>query len=301
MSHSEQNPLLQPFQRPPFLSIKPEHVKPAVEHAISDCRRAVEQAAKAIAEGKHADWNTVVAPLEEADDQLNKIWSPVSHLNAVVSSDALREAHDGCLPLLSEYGTYVGQHEGLYRAYLALQESDAFKQLTPAQQRVVNEAVKDFKLSGVGLPQAQKERYGEIQARLSELSSTFSNQVLDATHAWHCHITHSEKLAGLPESAREAAAEEAKARSLEGWVFTLDIPSYLPVMLYAQDRALREEMYRAYTTRASELGPNAGEFDNTAIIEETLALRHELAQLLGFEHYAALSLENKMAESADHV
>lgn len=296
-----QNPLLQTFHRPPFQAIRPEHVRPAVEQALADCRAVVDEVAQRVAEGLPPSWEAIVVPLEEADDRLNRIWSPISHLNAVVSSEALREAHDGCLPLLSDYGTYVGQHEGLYQAYLALQQSDAFTGLSAAQQRVVNETVKDFKLSGVALPPEQKQRYGEIQSRLSELGSTFSNQVLDATHAWHCHILDQQRLAGLPESALEAAAAEAQSRDLEGWVFTLDIPSYLPIMLYAQDRALREEMYRAYTTRASEQGPNAGEFDNTAVIEETLALRHELAQLLGFEHYAALSLESKMAESSEQV
>ncbi|RUO38917.1 oligopeptidase A [Aliidiomarina taiwanensis] len=293
----ELNPLLADTAHPPFSDIAPEHIRPAIEHLVQQCREVVDATAKV----EQHTWATLVTPLEEADDKLNKAWAPVSHMNAVVNSDALRETHDSCLPLLSDYGTYVGQHEGLYQAYKAYAESAEFKQLSAAQQRVITETLKDFRLSGVALPAEKKKRYGEIQSRLSDLSSLFSNQLLDATHAWHCHITDEQRLSGLPESARIAAANAAKERGVEGWVFTLDIPSYLPVMMYADDSALREEMYRAFVTRASELGPNAGEFDNTKIIEETLALRQELAELLEFENYAELSLANKMAESPAQV
>ncbi len=293
----KQNPLLVDTELPAFSSIKPEHVRPAVEHILQQCRDTVEVTARI--EGH--TWDTLIGPLEAADDRLSKAWSPVSHMNSVISSDALRQAHDSCLPLLSDYGTFVGQHEGLYRAYKNFADSAEFKTLTPAQQRVITETLKDFRLSGVALEPAKKQRYGEIQSRLSDLSSLFSNHLLDATHAWYCHITDKDRLVGLPESALVAAATDAQERKLDGWVFTLDIPSYLPLMMYADDRALREEMYRAYVTRASELGPNAGEFDNTATIEETMALRQELAELLGFANYAELSLESKMAESPAQV
>jgi len=293
----EQNPLLADTVHPSFSKIAPEHIRPAIEHLVQQCRNVVEETAQV----EQHTWATLVTPLENADDKLNKAWSPVSHMNAVVNSEALREAHDSCLALLSDYGTFVGQHEGLYEAYRKYAQSDEYKQLNSAQQRVIDEVLKDFRLSGVSLPAEKKKRYGEIQSRLSDLSSLFSNQLLDATHAWHCHIMDEERLAGLPESARSAAANSAHERELEGWVFTLDIPSYLPVMMYADDSRLREEMYRAFVTRASELGPNAGEFDNSKIIEETLALRQELAALLDFENYAELSLANKMAESPDQV
>lgn len=286
-----------PSELPAFSSIQPEHIRPAIEFLLQECRAVVE----ATAQLEQPTWDSLIRPLEQADDNLSKAWAPISHMNAVVSSEALREAHDACLPLLSDYGTFVGQHEGLYLVYKKFADSAEFQQLSAPQQRVITEALKDFKLSGVALATDKKQRYGEIQARLADLSSQFSNHLLDATHAWYRHVTELEALAGLPESALTAAATEAQARELTGWVFTLDIPSYLPVMMYADNRELRKEMYHAYVTRASEQGPNAGEFDNTQLIEEILALRQELAELLEFESYAALSLATKMADSASQV
>lgn len=294
---SATNPLLQDFTYPPFSAIEAAHIQPAVEQAIAESREVIERVSAQSKPG----WDSLVAPLEEADDKISRIWSPVSHMNSVVSNDALREAHDSCLALLSDYSTWVGQHQGLYEAYQALRQSDEFNQLNQAQQRVITDTLRDFELSGVALPTEKKKRYGEIQSRLSELSSIFSNQLLDATTAWFKQVTDVADLAGLPESAQAAAAEEARSRDLEGWVFTLDIPSYLPVMMYADNRALREEMYKAFTTRASDQGPNAGQFDNSEVMEETLQLRHELARLLGFSDYAALSLDTKMAESPEQV
>lgn len=292
------NPLLTMDGLPPFSQIRPEHVKPAVEHAIADCKKRVEAV---LARHEAFTWDNLVAPLEEVNDHLSRIWSPVSHLNSVMNSEELRQAYESCLPLLSEYHTWMGQHQGLFEAYQSLAGRDNFKKLSLAQQKEVNNTLRDFRLSGIALETEQKSRFGEIQARLSELSSTFANRVLDATQAWHKHITDQNELAGLPESALAAAQAQAQARELDGWVFTLDIPSYLPVMMYADNAALREEMYYAFTTRASDQGPNAGEFDNTAIIEETLALKQELAGLLGFENYAQMSLATKMAESEQQV
>ncbi|MCC4263442.1 oligopeptidase A [Oceanimonas baumannii] len=292
------NPLLTMDGLPPFSQIRPEHVKPAVEHAIADCKKRVETV---LARHEAFTWDNLVAPLEEVNDHLSRIWSPVSHLNSVMNSEELRQAYESCLPLLSEYHTWMGQHQGLFEAYQSLAGRDNFKKLSLAQQKEVNNTLRDFRLSGIALETEQKSRFGEIQARLSELSSTFANRVLDATQAWHKHITDQNELAGLPESALAAAQAQAQARELDGWVFTLDIPSYLPVMMYADNAALREEMYYAFTTRASDQGPNAGEFDNTAIIEETLALKQELAGLLGFENYAQMSLATKMAESEQQV
>ncbi|WMC10645.1 oligopeptidase A [Oceanimonas pelagia] len=292
------NPLLTMDGLPPFSQIKPEHVKPAVEHAIADCKKRVETV---LARNEEFTWDNLVAPLEEVNDHLSRIWSPVSHLNSVMNSEALRQAYESCLPLLSEYHTWMGQHQGLFEAYQSLANRDDFKKLSLAQQKEVANTLRDFRLSGIALEAEQKRRFGEIQARLSELSSTFANRVLDATQAWYKHVTDQAELAGLPESALAAAEAQARARELDGWVFTLDIPSYLPVMMYADNAALREEMYYAFTTRASDQGPNAGEFDNTAIIEETLALRQELAGLLGFDNYAQVSLATKMADSEQQV
>jgi oligopeptidase A len=282
---------------PIFSSITPESIKPAVENAIEQCKKEIED----VVASKDYSYKNVVQRLEESDDRLSKMFSPVSHMNSVVSSDALREAHDGCLPLLSEYGTWVGQHEGLYNAYVALKSSDEFSGLSEEQQKVIENAIREFTLSGVALPAEKKTRFAEIQAKLSELSSNFSNNVMDATMGWTKHVSDKSDLAGMPESALEAAAQAAHQKDLQGWLFTLDIPSYLPVMLYADNRALREEMYRAYATKASEQGPNAGKWDNTDIIKETLELRTELAELLGFETYAERSLATKMAESSDQV
>ncbi|WP_218310983.1 oligopeptidase A [Alteromonas antoniana] len=282
---------------PLFSGITPEQIKPAVESAIAQCKQTIDE----VVESRDYSYANVVLKIEEVDDHLGKLWSPVSHMNSVVSTDALREAHDSCLPMLSEYGTWVGQHEGLYQAYKSLKDSDEFAQLSEEQQKHITNTIRDFTLSGVALPAEQKKRYAEIQARLSELSSTFSNNVMDATMGWTKHITDEADLAGLPESAREAAAQAAHQKDLQGWLFTLDIPSYLPVMLYADKRELREEMYRAYSTRASEQGPNAGKWDNTDIIQEILALRTEMAKLLGFDSYAESSLATKMAESPQQV
>lgn len=292
------NPLLTMDGLPPFSQIKPEHVKPAVEHAIADCKKRVETV---LAHDENPTWDNLIAPLEEVNDRLGRIWSPVSHLNSVLNSEELRQAYEACLPMLSEYSTWVGQHEGLFEAYQSLAKRDNFKKLSLAQQKDVNNTLRDFRLSGIALEAGQKARFGEIKARLSDLSSRFANQVLDATQAWIKHITDEAQLAGLPESARAAAKAQADARQLEGWVFTLDIPSYLPIMMYADDASLREELYQAYSTRASDQGPNAGEFDNTAVIEETLALKQELAELLGYENYAQLSLATKMAETEQQV
>ncbi len=292
------NPLLQPTSLPQFSKIQPEHIKPAVEQAIEQCKTKI---AEVLANNTEFTWANLVAPIDEVDDVLGKLWSPISHMNSVVSSDKLRDAYESCLPLLSEYGTFVGQHAGLFAAYQQLSESDAFKKLNTAQQKVINNALRDFKLSGIALNEEDKKRYGEISTRLSELSSTFGNNILDATQAFSVNITDEAELAGLPESAKEAAQALAQAQEKSGWLFTLDIPSYLPVMIYCDNQALREKMYRAYVTRASEIGPSAGEYDNSPIMAELLSLRHELSNLLGFESFADKSLATKMANNTAEV
>lgn len=292
------NPLLTMDSLPPFSQIQPDQVQPAVTQAIADCKQKISDV---LAQREPHTWDSLIAPLEEVNDRLSRIWSPVSHLNSVLNSEALREAHDACLPLLSEFQTYVGQHEGLYQAYLALSESDDFPLLSAAQRKEIQNTLRDFRLSGIGLPAEAQQRYGEIQARLSELASRFSNNVLDATQGWSKLVTDEAELAGLPASAQAAARQLAELKGKEGWLFTLDIPSYLPVMMYADNRALRAELYEAFTTRASDQGPNAGKWDNSAIMTELLTLRRELAQLLGFANYAELSLATKMADKPEQV
>ncbi|BEM55385.1 oligopeptidase A [Serratia marcescens] len=292
------NPLLTPFSLPPFSAIRPEDIVPAVQSALADCRAAVE---RVVAQPGPFTWGNLCQPLAESDDRLSRIWSPIGHLNSVKNSPELRAAYEQALPLLSEYGTWVGQHEGLYQAYRSLKDGAAFEALSVPQRKAVDNALRDFELSGIGLSADKQQRYGEIVARLSELGSTYSNNVLDATMGWSKLITDEAELSGLPESALAQAQAMAQAKEQDGWLLTLDMPSYLPVLTYADNRALREEMYRAFATRASDQGPNAGKWDNSEVMAETLALRHELAQLLGFDTYADKSLATKMAESPEQV
>jgi len=285
------------FDLPQFSQIKAENVVETMTTLIQNCKSTIEKHLKQ----DTYTWKNFCDPIDEADDELNKYWSPVSHMNSVVSSDELREAHDACLPLLSEFSTWVGQNKALLNAYQQLKNSDEFATLSTAQQKTIDNTIRDFELSGVALPEAEKKRYAEIQARLSELSSTFSNNVMDATLSWSKLITDENELAGLPDSAKAAAAQAARQQEQEGWLFTLDFPSYLPVMTYAENQALREEVYLAFSTRASDQGPNAGEWNNAPIIDEILALKAELAKLLSFNNYAELSLATKMAENAEQV
>ena len=292
------NPLLNFIDLPPFSQIKPEHVKPAIEQAIADCRAEIEQALDG---NNEPTWDNLVAPIEEVDDKLSRIWSPVSHMNSVINSDELRDAYESCLPLLSEYGTWVGQHKGLFEAYKSIKASETFASLTQAQKKTITDSLRDFELSGIGLPADQQHRYGEISKRMSELGSKFSNNVLDATMGWTKHISDEKELAGMPESALAAAKAAAEAKELDGYLLTLDIPSYLPVMTYCDNQALRRELYEAYVTRASDRGPKAGEWDNSEIINEQLKLRYEIARMLGFNTFSEKSLATKMAETPSQV
>ncbi|RMG34438.1 MAG: oligopeptidase A [Gammaproteobacteria bacterium] len=291
------NPLLHFEELPPFSEIRSEHVEPAIDWLLAENRRRI--AALLDEVGEYPTWENFIEPLEEWEDELERAWSPVSHLNSVMNSEELRAAYNACLPKLSEYATEMGQNERLYQAYKRLAESD--QPLNEAQRKVLENALRDFHLSGIDLPADKKARYREISQRLSQLTSRFAENVLDCTNAWEKHITDEAQLAGLPDSAKDLAAQMAQQRGKEGWVFTLDFPSYHPVMTYADDRELRYEFYRAYNTRASDQGPHDPKHDNSALMEEILALRHELAQLLGFANYAERSLATKMARTPDEV
>lgn len=293
------NPLLQSYDLPPFSSIRPEHVKPAIEQILADNRAAI---ARILAQQNGTPtWAGLVLSMDELHDRLGKAWSPVSHLNAVCNSAELREAYEGCLPLLSAYWTELGQNRELFKAYEALAGSPESKDFDVAQKTILEHALRDFRLSGIDLPAEQQQRYAEIQTRLSELGSRFSNQLLDATQAWTKHITDEAALAGLTESAKAQMQQAAQAKELDGWLITLEFPSYYAVMTYAEDRALREEVYAAYCTRASDQGPNAGQNDNGPVMQEILDLRQELSRLLGFANFAELSLATKMAETPRQV
>jgi oligopeptidase A len=292
------NPLLDQNGLPPFSKIKPEHVKPAIEALLAESRQLVEQL---LQQNSEYSWDNLVEPLDAMDDRINRAWSPVSHMNSVVNSEALRDAYNECLPILSEYGTEMGQHQGLYHAYRQIADGDEYQRLDTAQKKVIDNTLRDFRLSGIALDQAARDRYKAIQQELSRLTSQYSDNVLDATNGWQKQLTDESLLAGLPESARSLAKQTAAQRGVEGWVFTLEFPSYYPVLTYADNRDLREELYTAYVTRASDQGPQACQWDNTGIMEQILALRHEAALLLEYSNYAERSLATKMAESTDHV
>ena len=292
------NPLLESHLLPPFSAIRPEHVKPAIESLLTRNRERIDELLNTVSE---PTWDNFVAPMSQWDDELSLAWSPVGHLNGVLNSDELRDAYNACLPLLSQYSTELGQNKKLCDAWKKLRDSAAYDTLSTAQKKAVDNALRDFHLAGVDLPEDKKKRYGEIRSRLSELTSKFAENVLDATNAWQKVITDKSALARLPDSAMDLLAQQAKAKDEPGYLLTLDFPSYMPVMSYCENRELREEMYTAYVTRASELGPDEGKFDNTANMNEILSLRFELAQLLGFPSYADYSLATKMAQSPDEV
>ncbi|MBH3426615.1 oligopeptidase A [Pseudomonas alkylphenolica] len=296
---SANNPLLQPYDLPPFSAIRAEHVQPAIEQILADNRTAIANILKS--QSQQPSWAGLVLAMDELNDRLGAAWSPVSHLNAVCNSAELREAYEGCLPALSAYATELGQNRELFKAYEALIASPEAAGFDVAQKTILEHALRDFRLSGIDLPADKQKRYAEVQSKLSELGSRFSNQLLDATQAWTKHVADEAALAGLTDSAKAQMAAAAQAKGLDGWLISLEFPSYYAVMTYAEDRALREELYAAYCTRASDQGPNAGQFDNGPVMREILDLRQELAELLGYANYAELSLATKMAESSDQV
>ncbi|EWG98092.1 oligopeptidase A [Halomonas sp. BC04] len=297
MSH---NPLLDAHDLPPFADISPAHVVPAIEALIAENRAAIETLV-ARAHQETPTWESLAAPLEALNDRLSRAWSPVSHLNGTMNTPELREAYQACLGQLSDYSTWLGQHTELCQAWQALKEGPGWESLDEGQRRSIDNTLRDFHLAGVDLPAEKKRRYGEIKSRLSELSNNFSNQLLDATQAWHKDIDDAAQLAGLPESALATLAANAEAKGVHGYRITLDFPSFYPVLTFADDASLRREVYTAFVTRASDQGPNAGAYDNAPVIEETLRLRRELAELLGFATYADYSLATKMAESPQQV
>ena len=292
------NPLVELTGLPPFSHIRPEHAEPAVDTLLAECRATVH---RLLEENSTYSWDNLVQPLEDVEDKLDRAWSPVSHMNSVVNSEDLRQAYNACLPKLSDYATEMGQNERLFQAFRQIADSGEYPQLDTAQQKVIDNALRDFRLSGVALPPEQRERYRAIMQELSSLTAKFEENLLDATHGWKLNLTDASRLAGLPESAVDLARQTAEREGLEGWVFNLEFPSYYPVLTYADDRELRRELYTAYVTRASDEGPNAGQWDNGPVMEQILALRHEAAQLLGFNNYAVKSIATKMEQSSDKV
>ena len=292
------NPLLDTPDLPAFDRIEPSHIEPAIDRILEDNRRAITER---LNEGAPYSWENFVAPMEALEDRLDRAWSPVSHLNAVVNTPELRQAYEACLPKLSDYATELGQNEALFGAYREVSERDDFAELSVAQRRVVENALRDFRLAGVDLPPAEKARYKELKSELSQLSTRFANNLLDATNAWSLDIDNEARLAGLPESARAMFQAAAERDGKSGWRVTLEMPSFLAVMTHAEDRSLRETLYEAFVTRASDVGPHAGEWDNGPVMDRIVAIRHELARLLGFNNYAQRSLATKMASDPAEV
>ncbi|MDX2503014.1 MAG: M3 family metallopeptidase, partial [Gammaproteobacteria bacterium] len=293
------NPLLDFNGLPRFGRITVEHVIPAIEHLLAENRTKL---AELLSDSKKTfSWGNLLQPMQDMDDRLNRAWSPVSHLNSVKNSEQLRAAHEHCLPLLSDYHTEVGQNYALYEAIKALAEDEQYQSLTPAQQKIIDNKLRDFHLYGIDLDEDKKKRYKEIRQQLSKLQSSYENNVLDATNGWSETISDESQLAGLPDSALAMAKQTAERESAPGWLFNLEFPSYFAIMTHADRRDLREKFYTAFTTRASGQGPNAGTWDNTGAMENIMDLRQELAQILGFNNYAEYSLATKMADTTDEV
>lgn len=291
------NPLLAQTALPPFKHITAQHAVPAIEALIQQNQQAIKQ----LEQLTIPTWANLAQPLEDMACTLQNAWAPVQHLNNVCNEPTLRQAYQTCLELLSQYHSELGQNARLYQLFVALKTGDSFNQLTRAQQKVINDTLQDFELSGVALDEAAKTRYREIQQSLAKLTNQFENNILDATDAWFKHITDETILAGIPLHAINTAKAEAERRNLTGWVFTLEFPSYYAIINYADSRELRQAFYTSYNTRASDQGPHAGQWDNSAVMEQILALRHELALLLGFNNYAEYSLATKMVKSPQQV
>jgi len=290
------NPLLDTKGLPRFSEIKPEHVSPAIDHLLEENRALI---SRLLNEDSQPTWEGFVVPMEDANERLSRAWGPVGHLNAVMNSPELREVYNATLPKITQYYAELGQNLALFKRFKALQESSEFAGLNQARKKIIENELRDFRLGGAELPDDKKARYLAIQERLAELSSRFSDNLLDATNDFELLIENREDLNGLPDDVLQAANEVAKEKGKAGWMFTLKAPSYMPVMQFADNRDLREKMYRAYATRASEFGKQ--EWDNTALMEEIVKLRGEEARLLGFTNYGELSLESKMANSPQQV
>ena len=291
-----ENPLLGQEPLPPFARIRPEHVEPGVRELLARGRARIEQ----LAALEKPTFATVVEPLEELQHQVSRAWSPVSHLNAVLNSDALRAGYNACLPLLSAYQTDLAQSESLYRAYRTIGE-EAGAALGPVQRQVIEHALRDFRLAGVGLPAERKERFKAVMLELTQLQAKFEENVLDATNGWTWHVSEPQELRGLNDMLIEQARRRAHEKRLEGWVLTLDQPTYVAVVTDAESTTLRRAFYEAWTTRASDKGPNAGRWDNSAIMDNILRLRHEAARLLDFDNFAQYALSTRMARSVAEV
>ncbi|HTT03545.1 MAG TPA: M3 family metallopeptidase [Steroidobacteraceae bacterium] len=290
------NPLLRPEPLPPFDAIRPEHIEPAIRTLLTSNRERI----AALAALDEPTFATLVEPLEDLQHRLSRVWSPISHLNAVMNSPPLRDAYNACLPLLSEYQTDLAQSEPLYRAYQRIREREG-PELEPTQQRVLEHALRDFHLAGVALDAERKARFKSAMLELTQLQAKFEENVLDATNGWTHAVAERKELEGLNESIIEQAQRRAADQGCAGFLLTLDQPTYVAVLTDAQSPTLRRIFYEAWTTRASDQGPNAGRWDNSAVMESILRLRFAIARLLDFKSYAEYALATRMARSVEEV
>lgn len=290
------NPLLDFTGLPKYSKIQHDHVVPAIDFLINESKKTIDN----IAAMPSISWERYYFSLLDIDDKLSKAWGAVSNLHSVRNDDELRLAFSDAQQILAEYSTWRGMHKGLYQQVLAIKNSAQFATLDMPKQKAINDTLRDFHLSGIGLSDSDQKTLAQINARLSELSSEFSNNVLDATNGWHKTVS-AEALKGLNEAALASAKQKAEEKNESGYRIGLDLPSYMAVMSYADDDKLRAEMYEAFLTRASDTGPNAGKWNNNPIIAEILKLRLQMAKLLGFKNYAEYSLATKMADSPKQV
>ena len=291
------NPLLDQDLLPKFDAIHTEQMEPAIDQILADNRERISE----LAQQSAPTWESLAQPLEDMEDRLNNAWSVISHLNAVMNDEAIREVHKRCLRKITDYSSEISQNQTLCEAYKRLADSDGFARLSDAEQQAIHNTLRDFRLGGVDLAPESKARFATLASELAELESRFGDNVLDATQNWYRQVSDENELSGVPRHALDSLRQAAEERSLDGYVITLDFPSFYPVLTYADNRELRREVYEAFTTRASDRGPDAGRWDNSQLMRGILERRHEQARLLGFSHYAELSLATKMAESGDQV
>lgn len=291
------NPLTEPGELPAFSRIEPDMIRPAIEQLIEENRGEIDK----LTAQPDPNWSNLVDPLALMNDRLDKAWSPVRHLNSVKSSDALRDAYNNCLPILSEYATEISQNRALFEAYRRIADSDEYSDFSPAQQKAIDDSLLHFRLGGVELEGADRKRYQQLQKDLSELQSSFENNLLDSTQAWQYLTEDESELDGLPDYAMAMLRQLAEQKSLPGYRITLDMPCYLAVITYANNREIRKTIYEAYVTRASDRGITDKCWDNAANMVEIVRKRQEKAKMLGFENYAEYSLETKMANSVEQV
>ena len=290
------NPLLESHQLPPFSAIRPEHIEPAIRQVLDENRANL----KALLDSNAATWASLVVPLEEMQHRLSRTWSPIGHMNGVVNSDELRAAYNACLPLLTAWHTDLAQNADLYRAYDSILANEG-PRLNAAQRKLIENALRDFRLAGVALPEDRKQQFKALMEKLTTLQSKFDENVLDATNAWSRHVTKESELAGLPPGIVERARVAAQTAGKEGWLFSLDAPNYMAVMMHGENEALRREFYHGWVTRGSDQGLQPERWDNSQLMAQILDTRRELAALVGFPNYAEYSLATKMASSVTEV